>query len=301
MSETQPETGTTSYVYNANGTLASKTDAKNQTLNFVYDNYKRVTEVRYGSTAQRLYSYGTCPSDAPPNTCAYSVGRPVKVEMTASAQSVTLKEFFSYYQSGALKDKTLRYLKNGRQGDLTTSYGWNAEGRQNSMSYPNVWNGSQVIPDVSYNYSFDTMGRPNRMQDGTWTDVDSSVQYGAAGEMLQMDWLSFVETRQYNTRMQMTQLRVLQYGSTQSLATYAFPASPNNNGRISSQYRYTMSPYETETINHSYDNWNRLTYSGGSGWTQSFTMDGFGNLTAKTGTGTAPSELLIRRTRLTTV
>ena len=47
-SATNPENGTVSYTYNADGTLASKTDAKSQVFSYGYDSYKRVVTVSVG-------------------------------------------------------------------------------------------------------------------------------------------------------------------------------------------------------------------------------------------------------------
>ena len=42
-SATNPENGTVSYTYNADGTLASKTDANGNTETYTYDAYQRLT------------------------------------------------------------------------------------------------------------------------------------------------------------------------------------------------------------------------------------------------------------------
>jgi YD repeat-containing protein len=47
QSATNPENGTVFYTYNADGTLYSKTDAKNQTLLYQRDAYGRVTQVQH--------------------------------------------------------------------------------------------------------------------------------------------------------------------------------------------------------------------------------------------------------------
>jgi YD repeat-containing protein len=47
MSTTNPENGTVSYTYNANGTVATKTDAKQQRTEYSYDGLARVTEIRH--------------------------------------------------------------------------------------------------------------------------------------------------------------------------------------------------------------------------------------------------------------
>jgi YD repeat-containing protein len=62
-----------------------------------------------------------------------------------------------------------------------------------------------------------------------------------------------------------------------------FDATGHNNGRVKS----TIDGIVGETVNYTYDGLNRLTLaetSGSGGWGQSFTYDGFGNMTAKTAT-----------------
>ncbi len=46
MSVTKPETGTTNYTYNSDGTVAHTIDAKNQKTAFTYDSMKRVTNIK---------------------------------------------------------------------------------------------------------------------------------------------------------------------------------------------------------------------------------------------------------------
>lgn len=46
LSVTKPETGTTSYTYNTDGTVKDVVDAKNQKTAFIYDALKRVTSVK---------------------------------------------------------------------------------------------------------------------------------------------------------------------------------------------------------------------------------------------------------------
>ena len=44
-SVTHPESGTTSFTYNADGSAASKTDAKNQQVQYSYDTHGRVAQM----------------------------------------------------------------------------------------------------------------------------------------------------------------------------------------------------------------------------------------------------------------
>jgi len=54
------------YTYNADGTLATKTDAKSQKLTYTYDGYGRLLQVGSGNpvTAIRTYTYDTYPANS---------------------------------------------------------------------------------------------------------------------------------------------------------------------------------------------------------------------------------------------
>src|SRR5258707_4816057 len=67
---------------------------------------------------------------------------------------------------------------------------------------------------------------------------------------------------------------------------YTFPAAGSNAGKILSQ----TDTISGETVNYVYDSLKRLTSaSAGTTWAQTYTYDGFGNLTGRVGTGTAQS------------
>ncbi len=97
------------------------------------------------------------------------------------------------------------------------------------------------------------------------------------------------EARAYNSLKQLT---CLSYTTTcPSISpppnfTYTYP-STNNNGKLTSQTDGTTG----ETVTYAYDALNRLLSASTSDsvWGQSFSYDGFGNLTGTSGTGTAPS------------
>ena len=288
QSETHLETGTTTYQYRNDGLLIQKTDAKGQVTWYDYDDYGRVIAIRSGGgngPVQRSFTYDTCPQGGPP--CDRPLGRLTMVDHVLGQGPVRFQEYFGYFTSGAVRWKTLRYLRSdtGLSGDLVATFDFNNEGRMSSIQYPSIWNGSQVVADVGYSYVFDNMGRPQRMNSyGTY--VVDNVQYGPANELLQMDWLGHTETRTYNNRLQLTRLRVTGAGGDLGMDNlYTFPAAPNNNGRIQSLQSGTYATFPMETISYQYDALNRLTSAVGPDFTQSISFDGFGNLIARVGKG----------------
>ena len=96
------------------------------------------------------------------------------------------------------------------------------------------------------------------------------------------------EYRTYNPMFQLTQLQV---GSSALNVQYNYSATQNN-GKVTSQ----SDVISGEQIAYTYDSLNRLasaetTQTGGTQWGQSYTYDGFGNLTTQTVIkGSAPSE-----------
>src|SRR5260370_22624858 len=127
----------------------------------------------------------------------------------------------------------------------------------------------------SYTYSFDGMMRPSVMTGQSNVQVVNNVQYGPANELLSMTMPSAgTETRTYNSMLQLTSIS----GMGQNV-TYTFP-SATNNGKISSQ----TDNLSGETVTYQYDSLNRLIQASGSGWSQSQSYDGFGNLTNRSGT-----------------
>jgi RHS repeat-associated protein len=102
--------------------------------------------------------------------------------------------------------------------------------------------------------------------------------------LLGINYFGSTETRTYNSLNQLT--AVTGPGISK---TYAYTAGADI-GKISSQ----TDAISGETVQYAYDSLNRLTSAtttAGTAWSQTFTYDPFGNLTAKTGTGTAPPSI----------
>ena len=274
ISATNPENGTVTNSYNGDTTLNYKIDAKGQKIAYTYDSYKRVTQIsKYPDgvnedVCQRVtYNYDSNPDTTNSNYTQYLAGRLASVHYAGAGCSSggnNYVEMHAYSQAWQVTRKTFRLKKGSASGDLEAVYTYDQEGKMASQSHP---------LGTTYNYAYDTMGRPTKMTDAQTTyDLVSAVTYGPAGELLSMTGNSVNETRTYNANGQLTQL----IGIGMNL-TYNYPAAGSNNGQIASQYDATSG----ETTTYSYDSLKRLASATSTGWGQGFTYDGFGNLTAK--------------------
>jgi len=208
---------------------------------------------------------------------------------------------YSYTPAGRVAGQRLQYAAyDSADGgpaplNLDAYYTWDNEGKMTAMEYPGKFSNGDNQP--AYTYSYDPMGHLNGMTENfctssvgdTWPSCLSynsgqaaTANYGPAGEMTNLSYDSYHETRTYNSLLQMTRMTVpgvmdmqYQYSPTQ------------NNGRITQSTDGILG----ETVNYTYDALNRLIGAAATNgaWGSSYTFDGFGNLTAKTPTaGSAP-------------
>jgi RHS repeat-associated protein len=137
------------------------------------------------------------------------------------------------------------------------------------------------------------MGRLNTMADAGEVIIQGAT-YGPANELLTITggtgstpWAG--ETRIYNSLKQLTS--ILTYNSSPVSIAYNYPSPSGNNGKIVSQTDNNTG----ETVTYAYDALNRLASAAtqsnfSTPWGQSFTYDGFGNLTNVNVTqGSAPT------------
>ena len=141
----------------------------------------------------------------------------------------------------------------------------------------------------SYQYLFDSLARPNKLQGNfsypnpVWEDRVKDVAYGPADQLTQLSYYHvpanfMVETRSYNSRLQLTQISASgAYGSNVSLE-YRYSATQNN-GQITQSKDWISG----EEVTHTYDALNRLITSSTTdpSWGLSFGYDGFGNYSAR--------------------
>ena len=272
--ETHPENGTTTYAYNDNGWMLSKTDARGVVTAPLYDALGRPTSIGYSdSTPTATYTY---------DTGGYGIGR---LYETSNANATTT---YLYNLRGFVVgiDKTI-----GTE-DFSISYTRNYVGAAKSTMLPNG-------TTISY-----TRNRGHKITGVTsdWVDANhpatlaTSFVYSGVGALLtSVEYGNgTVSTRSFNTGMQ---LKTLEYGTLADPDQYLdfeydYDEGVSNTGQI---MKITDHIDTTKTINYTYDDFYRLKTAAtqGTHWGLSWTYDRYGNRLAQTKTkGTAPANTL---------
>jgi RHS repeat-associated protein len=270
---TMPETGTTNYTYNSNGTLAYKIDAKNQKTAYTYDGQARVTLIQHypaGSQTEDICQRVSFIWDVgPPGVMANSLGHIgyASYQMANCASQAT--DYYGYDASGLVTMKQMNVVGGGT---LRAEFSYNDQGQLAAIKYPDAQN----APGATWNPGYDTMGRLNGLTANAGVTVlASGATYGPAGELLGVSTgMGYSETRQYNAMKQLTQLTTTSAGDHVDFG-YSFSASQNN-GKITQM----TDSITGETVSYQYDSLLRLaSATSNQGWSQAFGYDGFGNLT----------------------
>jgi YD repeat-containing protein len=197
QSMTLPESGTTTYTWNIDGTLWYKIDAKNQKIEYVYDSYKRVTQIKkypVSSGAEDSYQRQTFTYDAGAGWQTNLQGRlAVASYRTGPNLQDPVEERYSYTSAGLPKVKKWSMWRTGVELPLQASYSYDAEGRRTSMVYPA---GYLTTPTTLTN-TFDTMGRLTSVQNAAGGAWAQNATYGPAGELLTLEFNgpAWTETR----------------------------------------------------------------------------------------------------------
>ena len=303
-SQTAPETGTTSFSYNSDSTLATVIDAKGHQKVYSYDTYGRVVQISRGSLLNGQFNEDptqrtTFTYDGSNNGFSANTAGRVSLVNYSGPHGLQFAELYSYHAAGAITAKRLSVsgtALGSNAANLDGGYSYDNFGNTTAVQYPFAqWsNGTVVSSGPQYSYTYDTQFRPSHLSGPNNQTLVNSVSYGYAGEMLQMNAASFTETRTYNANLQLTEL----ISGANLHARYNY-STTQNNGRITSQ----TDVISGETVTYAYDSLNRLVNASGTGdpsgaWSQAFTYDGFGNLTQKVG-AYAPNNTLLTADPLT--
>ncbi len=285
MTAQNPENGTVTYTYGTGGLLASKTDANGQQVQYSYDSYGRLSQVRhYALNWQGTLVEDTCQQvnltyDSNNVSGFTSLAGRVATRTYSVCENpngtTTLRtdftDMFGYTAAGQVTKKRLRVARTLYQNgtpvtvyrDLDGSWTY-TEDKLTGVTHPSG-SGGPAAP--SYTFGYHSMARLNTMTDSSQSKLVTGVTYGPAGEITGIGGL-YTESRSYNSRLQLTGMNGVQF-------TYG----SGNNGKIASEY----DPVSGETLTYAYDALNRLISATSSqNWAEGFVYDGFGNLTAKT-------------------
>jgi RHS repeat-associated protein len=209
------------------------------------------------------YYYDTNPFDA--NYTQNGWGRLAAVEFGSAPNGPNRPRYmYSYNQAGRVTAQRLYVAQSRTTVDVAADYQWDTEGRMTSLTYP-----GQQDPVVQ---QYDVMGRLSAVGGVT-------AAYGPAGELTTLSYDGRTETRSYNVLGQLTRMRVTGQPCTGVPSvcadlSYNYPDG-GNNGRISSM----ADNVSGEQVAYQYDELNRLVAAAGSGWSQAYQYDGFGNMT----------------------
>ncbi len=324
VSETTPEAGTVSYTYDGNHHVTQRIDALNQKTAYTYDAYERLTMVQHYTWGFSPQCTSNCVNqwnEQASQDVSYYYDYPVSSDYTQNntwgrltgvlftAQAAQNQPAFayeySYNQAGRVTgNRMLVKEAPGSPGlDLQAQYAWDTQGRMTSMTYPS---------GAAMTYGFDAMGRPITMTQivGSQTLQAGGATYGSAGQVLSFggaastgtiawngtltpSFASVGETLTYNSMLQLIHLTGTIASAPSEVVTtpvdiqYVYNAG-HNNGRVAQ----TIDNVLGETVNYTYDYLHRLTgaVATSGSWGESYTFDGFGNLTGKTPVaGSAPA------------
>ncbi len=142
VSKTSPESGTVSYTYNADGTRATVTDAKNQRKVYTYDSYQRVIQIARGTVTNGTFVEDTTQR----TTYAYegtnggysssTAGRVSQIQYSGP-DGLSFTEMYSYHPAGAVTYKRLQAAGTpfGSQSvNMDAHYSYNNEGQVTSIA-----------------------------------------------------------------------------------------------------------------------------------------------------------------------
>jgi YD repeat-containing protein len=255
-SETTPEAGTVSYVYNNDGLVTSRTDARGVVTAYTYDGVSRLKTISYTTTGtsaaataavEYFYDEG--------GAAANAMGRLTRITDGAGTET---------YQYDLL-GRVTQVTKTIGGTNYPTLYTYNLAGQVTSVTYPSTRQVSQTV---------DAIGRLSTLAPATGTNYVSGFQYDPAGVPTQFDYGSGVRaTIAYNSRLQRTSLAYRKDTSELLELAYGYAQGSGNNGQIASITDNTANganpPEAGRTVNYSYDAWRRAktaTTTGSTGY-----------------------------------
>jgi RHS repeat-associated protein len=272
------ESGLERRMFNADGTLASRTDAKGQRTVYNYDNKKRRNLVeRFDASGQLLpsqcirYFYDTNPFDP-----AFSENAEKRLAAVQWGSPETppglMTEMYNYSEKGKLVAKRFRINRGGNDIDLDLRYSYDDKGRLSTVTYPT---GGPILK-----YEYNSSGRPNLMKSGSEVLVSDVLYDSMTGRLV--SYKQFVpEAGDYLEQRQI-------FDSTCQLNRIEAKFEQDSAPLVNIEYEYDKSNRVAEEKDHvsndvasfRYDSSGRLKRAKSAGnvnWEAEYEYDGFGN------------------------
>jgi RHS repeat-associated protein len=263
-----PESGTISYSYDADGNLLQKTSpapnqtgSATQTISYCYDELHRVTG--------KAWSAQSCPLASPVVTYTYDSGANAKGKLSGVTDQAGTASY-SYDVLGRLFSET-RVIAGVPK---SISYEYNLDGSLKTLHYPS---GRTVT------YTPDSAGRIVSAADGNGTQYVTSATFYASGAEYQRNMPGIYFRNDLNPRLQVSGF-YSDNGQTSSFfmnKSYNYGAAHQNNGNVISIVNNKDS---SRTQTFAYDALNRITSgssaaaTGALSWGENYSIDPWGNL-----------------------
>ncbi len=290
-----PESGTIGYLYDNNGSLTKKTDARLVETNYLYDALNRVTNRSYAAPAGLANYQASLPVSYTYDNVANAKGRLTKVVTGTGATPFSVTEYTSFDIMG----RVTGHKQTTDGTDYATAYVYNLSGAMIEETYPST----RKVKNVLDNDGDLAVVQSKKTASAAYWDYAQNFTYTAAGAVSSMQlgnskWESAV----FNSRLQPTQIALgtLQNGTDKLKLNFAYNTTGqnDNNGNVLSQTitvptetrnNQTYSAF-TATQTYTYDALNRIKdaveMNGATQtWKQTFQYDRYGNRTFDTAAG----------------
>jgi RHS repeat-associated protein len=296
-SEANPESGTSSYVYDTDGTcgtyngdLVKRTDAVGNVTCYAYDSLHRLTSVTYpsGSYASRTTQKHFVYDSATVNGAAMSnAGGRLAEAYTGTSASKTTDLGFSYDARGEI---TNYYESTPHSGGFYTVCARNWE--SGALKSLNCLPGMPLLYyGASDGSGLDGEGRITKVMAQSGQNPATSITYDNAGVSQPVGALTgvtFGSTDSDSFSYDLKTGRITRYQFTLGSQTKSGTLTWNTNGTLASvQIADPWGSITSETCNYGYDDLTRLASAncGTSVFNQTFDYDTFGNITKRVPTG----------------
>jgi RHS repeat-associated protein len=297
-SETNPESGTTTYAYDSatgttcspssSGDLIKRTDANGAWTCYDYDTLHRVTDVgnsnQNGTNTCKRFRYDNSsgyPGSTKPAGLVNTLGRLIEAttdQCGVQGDALSSDEWFSYTARGEVGDFYESTSNSGGYYHVSQTY-W-PNGAPNVLTAPGVPTITYTIDGEGRVYSASASSGQNPLTSATYnvgSGTPATITLGSSDtDTFQYDVMNRMKQYSFNVNGQVV-VGNLTWNPNGSLGTLAI-TDPINSANA-------------QTCNYTHDDLSRIASDSctGSGWSQTFTYDAFGNITKNGNSSFQPS------------